>query len=1310
MSDTVITQDGINAVHFTYGSGSLFALKYFMPIYDPRIDPNIHNTPASDTDPLSTYDLSATVPVSATHANVFGDRLFNADGNEIADTAFYLYRIDGEGSLTVSGANAFLTGISQTRATQANLFRGQAAPLTSVGSTVQVISGSNIVGSNGSFTIENYGVVPQFNESSLGSLSDRLFRVHSFAPAIGGTVSADRGQYTAVLDSSVGNFKFNKIAFYMQKVNPDFTDYIGSDPILFCITPIASVAVKTSGTNIGDTGIYGNIGVDGISRIDHVLELEFSTDQTLTNTSYQLVDYWTALPAYYGHGVHFMGDAVLGSSAIDGSYDPLGHFTSWSQDKDQLVLAYDLDKATFFKTQEDGHLHIDTSGTERAYLDFGSDNILKGAKSTVFGANNILYSSASNIFGLNNYSGQLDSSAVNSNKFNFIFGYNNKAYNYDFITLFGEDNSSSATHTFAVGHDNIVNGRNSTSLGSNTIDSNSQYSFTAGYGNVVSNLYGNALGSANTVSGIAAFAAGTYNFALGIHSLVAGYSNTAGAKESIALGLFNNIDTNADVSVAIGSNNVIFGKNAIAGNYGNIVYSNYSSVFGKNNTVGIISDTSGNTFDGNFVAGMENTVHGQANAVFGLYNNVESASTANIVTGLYNTVENGDFSLVIGLSNTQKANSTNSITFGDNNTINSYESLVGGNGNITSGDKNLTFGGTNIVNGQGCITFGDSHNVYGQKNFVNGLTNIVSGSNLNVFGSENTVFNNGNTIFGSQNSTSGDYNFIAGNNNGVYERSDSNALFGTTNLVSAGTYGYGVDSFIGGRQNTLYCGIATAIFGSGNSNYGSYNFLMGSGNVNYGIGAFVGGITSQVGPESSKDMLSSEGQAAFAFGINARAIFDGSVAFGIDSYAYGVASFVCGQGSSTNSSHSIAMGLGNTENSVSVLSNVLIGSYNTINANSVITGSAIVLGDNNTVAASNSFTGGSSNTTYGQFDVNIGRSNRTGLISGESSNYANIAIGNNNYAAASGGICATSIGAHNINSGAGSAILGWANIIGSDASFSYAFGSNNIVYGSNSFAIGHFAYIPATVTNTAVFNLDTNDNSIVTLGANNSFVFNTEAYGDYAMFIRNTSNYAHGIRVEIGSRSGSSPTNAIAVMDRSYGTNPQFPFAVSSKGNIWHDDQGDGNGYKIRVGRGFYTTNNPDGRDDSGLIISTGLNYAANEFFGFNVLVANNSIDHQWYYSYQSITPSTPSSNYMINASPDGTVWNNSSQHYESYDGMGNDIADNRFVFNSQLIYDPSISDNAQLTIANRTGFEVNGARGTKTIRYKWYVIYRSKN
>jgi hypothetical protein len=955
MADSVITQDGINAVHFTYGSGSLFALKYFMPIYDPRIDPNIHNTPPNDLDPLSTYELSATVPVSATHGNIFGERIFNLDGNEISETSFYLHRIDGEGILTNVGTSAILTGISQTKPIQVNLVNGLAPSFTST-TSVQVISGTNIEGSNGTFTIENYGIVPQFNENTAGELSDRLFKVHSFAPAIGGTVSADRGQYTAVLDGSVGNFKFNKIAFYVQKVNSDFTDYIGSDPILFCMTPISSVAVKTSGAELDELGNYGSIGVDGMSRVDHVLELEFSTEQTLTNTSYQLVDYWTELPAIYSKGVYHMGDVVVGSSAIDGSYDPLGHLTSYDQDKAQLALAYSVSAATFFKTEEAGYLHISTSGDDNANLDFGDNNTLTGKKSFIFGDDNVNNGISSVAFG--------NSHAIETSAYlSVAFGYNNEMSG-EYSFMINSSNRCEGDYAFASGYHS-------------GIGKHAHYSFLLGGVN-------NQNHAENTMTG------GTSNSNYSISSLVVGSYNILGEIGDVS----DDVDTNA--------------CNFVSGRL-NTVKANASGVFGTLNTV-----TDGTT--GSLIYGTSNQNRASINNLIGGKNNISESNNSNsFITGI-NNVSNIYSSILNGHS--VSASGAYSYVGGAISTVASFSSvvvttecivdvsysLITGYQTSAVGSFITAGGASNFIDATHSFVHGEGNTLYGYTNFIMGTENNITSASLAF---DNAIFGNNNKIersslltvppafnfisglyntlnyglasamFGMYNTTSGNYNFTFGNQ-GVNAGSNS-LLGGVSSTITSGvnsslvlginckagkdgaqsvgnnTYAYGENSFAGG-QDVKAASSQTFMFGK-NIDDNVWNSTL----PNVGIGSNLLFNFEETIQLSSGNMI--------AIGDNIETAAPGSVSFGSYLTTFGEKDINIGHGNDTGTYNdydigygNIAIGLNNISRSRTNYGAVSIGADNTVN-----TYRSVALGVNNKINtdAFDSYIFGIDNEVYG---------------------------------------------------------------------------------------------------------------------------------------------------------------------------------------------------------------------------------------------------------------------------------------------------------------------------------------------------------
>ena len=1226
MSDTVVTQDGINAVHFTYGSGSLFALKYFMPIYDPRIDPNIHNTPPSELDPLSTLDLAATVPVSATHGNIFGERLFNLDGNEISDTTFYLYRIDGEGSLTMNGTSGILAGISQTKPTQVNLVNGMAPSFTDSNS-VQVISGSNIEGSNGTFVIADYGVVPKFNENTAGVLADRLFKVHSYAPAIGGAVSVDRGQYTAVLDATVGNFKFNKIAFYIQKVNPDFTDYLGFDPILFCITPISSVAIKTSGAT-DETGAYGNIGVDGMARIDHVLEIEFSTDQTLKNTSYQLVDYWTSLPTIYGQGVHHMGDVVAGSSTIPGSYDPLGHITSYDKDKTQLALAYELRKTTFFTTTSGGFLHVDTSGTNRPHLDFGENNILSGGSSTTFGKNNNVFTSASFVIGEGNESVTWESKVANEYKFHFMFGKNNVSTYNDFQYTFGYTNNVYGENTFAMGDNNRIVSDNSAIFGKdNNIADSGSGNFVVGQYNVILNsTYNDSTGNAifgtgnvigdGTLGVIGGFVVGfankvteNYAVAMGVHTLVVGYG-------SMAIGYYSSA-SDATGAMATGWGNIVYGDASMAFGFRNTIYSRYGFVTGRENIVGNTGQLGSDEGEDNIVGGYKNIVEGEACFVIGIQNTVNAGSYGSLIAGNDNKQSSGLYNIMGGYSNTASDNA--SLIIGASNTSDIFASIIFGGHTSAIGGSYSIVGGNDlaVTDAYSSIVVVDSSTFDARYSAMFGNFNQMFADSSLVAGYDNDIFGYNNFGFGRGNQLAGQTNFAFGKDNRYYKNGQHyfNAVFGETNWIdesNTSAFNDPTHNFISGYGNAQNWGSSNATFGIYNSTSGNANMTVGYNNRNSGEGCLIGGnYSSTPGFNTASEQIT---KYSIAYGINCSVIKSATQAFGNNTMAYGKNSFVGGKNTNARSQASFMFGTGVNEIiENATITNIGLGSYLTIdnpedNSND---GGVINIGSFSEAFGPYSSSLGSSLKTYGQYDINIGTSNQTGNDINSQTNYANIAIGINNIARAFNGTTAVAIGGKNTNYAAGSTALGWDNDLKGSASFSTAIGRKNIVYGNNSFAIGHDITIDESQNNTMVFNLDSTPST--SIGSTNAFVFNADATSQYAMYIRNTAFNGHGLKVEVNSRnSGNSYMGIVLQSNANIGTPKQFPFAVSTLGNIFHDGMA-ANGYKIATGYHGYAVNSSSYVERTrGTEIDTGIPTSTSFPTDYNVMM----LQHSYYTNF----------------------------------------------------------------------------------------------
>ncbi|MDH1603981.1 MULTISPECIES: hypothetical protein [Empedobacter] len=258
----------------------------------------------------------------------------------------------------------------------------------------------------------------------------------------------------------------------------------------------------------------------------------------------------------------------------------------------------------------------------------GTNNIVQGPNSAVFGSSNKVNSSTGSISNDNLIYGSTN--IIEKTAFSIVGGYNNQVNassgwavggQGNIIsgggtgTVFGQSNTTNASHVFMAGFGNKIDGTttsvSSVALGiNNTINSGGRYSVIAG--------------STNTSNGESAAVFGTLNTNAANFSLIVGKENTttatsigafatgtlndiASTRGGVAFGYDNNITTGYDHFVSGAQNNVSgYSYNAVIG-YRNDMSGNMAQAFGSFNNV---------SGDFSFAAGRNNTAsHRDAMAI-----------------------------------------------------------------------------------------------------------------------------------------------------------------------------------------------------------------------------------------------------------------------------------------------------------------------------------------------------------------------------------------------------------------------------------------------------------------------------------------------------------------------------------------------------------------------------------------------------------------------------------------------------------------------------------------------------------------------
>ena len=309
-------------------------------------------------------------------------------------------------------------------------------------------------------------------------------------------------------------------------------------------------------------------------------------------------------------------------------------------------------------------------------------------------------------------------------------------------------------------------------------------------------------------------------------------------------------------------------------------------------------------------------------------------------------------------------------------------------------------------------------------NFNDTANNTVNGGQSNVFGSGNTVTDDFSLLGGQSNQLNADHSIGWGQSLTI--EGSNVAAFGSNNIINAD------NSITAGILNNN-TGVSSAVFGKGNTASAPHTFVAGEDNVASAEYSFAIGAESQAtGLHSFAGGEQSQATAQLSFAFGGQAVSSGvqSVAFG-NSEASGLSSFAIGGGSTASGTNSFVFGdtangsgfagfTGGTSSNNAGDNSVVIG--DTLTALSTAPHSA-VFGKGNSVQAPGSLVSGYENTI------------NTGATGGGANS---IALGYQNTI--------------NVNTDRGGFASGSNNIV--EGSSSAAIGRNNNTIGFNSFTAG----------------------------------------------------------------------------------------------------------------------------------------------------------------------------------------------------------------------------------------------------------------
>lgn len=821
-----ITSAGLKSVTSAGSLGPYFAIKYFLPIYNFRIDKTICLGYSGST---SAQNISALNLVSATDStlNAQFEKIYNNVQYNLTDNKNYIYYDSGMTGIN-DGGISIINGSRQSVSTFVNTLNN--SPLS------RVVSGTSLsTNTSGTFNVFGTDDVAAISYNPLSGTSSPIsafYRVTSYSPKANGITSAS-GSYKCKIPAGNGSFKFNGLALYGTKVNENGFDDNGLGVSSFNFKPVL-VAIA-----LFDEAQIKQDNVGGINDFEMSVDLGF--DWTSYNTSgaspvYIETNYWSKMPissTTSADGISYDGDVVISSSASPGSWTPRAKLTITDPKKQQLRLNQDdyhfvdvqVKRWGLGDTSATGSrtdlavLSIDTSCPDDSLLQLGYRTSATAIKSIAMGCNAIAYGyggTAENAYesastpvnggyttsigvdtsaggfasislgqgsladGYGCFAGGYYSVSINGNPgtyqpldnagFNFAYGYKTSAISKGEAcdnSMYLKDTSTwSMGSNISLGQECLANGTHSIAMGMQTSAIGSG-AIAIGRLNFSDGCYATTLGNINYSKGYGSVSLGAGNYSNGTSYNSDGAAWAIGTSTS-ATNTHAIAIGNASLSSGIGSISI----GAYAGNIYNASTGEYSIAFGQSSATGNFS----------FAVGYNNTSTGISSIVIG----ADSTST-------------GQGSIAIGSNAYSSSNC--SISIGYNTSATSYNSIAVGALTYSSGDHSFAGGfGTSATN--------DSSFVYGSNSLSNGRNGTVFGSNNTLNGS-GTILGNNNTIT-TQTSASmifGETNTIAGNNSiaigSNISITDDNAIVIGGVLGKGSTTINGYDINIGGTGTDL---------------------------------------------------------------------------------------------------------------------------------------------------------------------------------------------------------------------------------------------------------------------------------------------------------------------------------------------------------------------------------------------------------------------------------------------------------------------------------------------------------------------------
>lgn len=333
MPNVLITNQGLDFVSSANDNGVYIDLRYFIPVYDDRIDPSVRD----DTVLSSFSDIA-----DKTLTEPFGEKIWRRKHTLSDSSTFLISAVDFNSSK--------LTNTYQNSSVVTNLYNG--TPLSDqVSATSWSVSGGPSLYTWNAIT---GGLGVEGDDAQPGTGANGLGFTDGYYPSY--DTSAEkrlRGSFKYKIDDSWGNIRFNKIAMY-------------------------AVAVDANGTDISDIGFFGEaylknaairsdlgLGYD-LFEVDVQIDLS-GVSATWDNIFYSSsADYWSHSPG----GLYFPGRIGVGSfednqKSISASMHVRRERTAGTINNDIPQLRIDHDNDKFWTIEVVSDQYDVRSGSEK---------------------------------------------------------------------------------------------------------------------------------------------------------------------------------------------------------------------------------------------------------------------------------------------------------------------------------------------------------------------------------------------------------------------------------------------------------------------------------------------------------------------------------------------------------------------------------------------------------------------------------------------------------------------------------------------------------------------------------------------------------------------------------------------------------------------------------------------------------------------------------------------------------------------------------------------------------------------------------